>query len=384
MKNIQTLSLYFLFAAALFQGCGDDPGILGSGQISPLDTLSLYSTRVDPTSDTSFIYRFSGFSHLMAGRYLNEGKTIEAAGLLQFSGLTSIPDSAEIDTAYISIQINYAAPDSVGELLLGLYEMSRSWSQSSFTWDSLESSYDPSIKYQHQETFNGLKKIEIRIDSLAKKWVENSTDRPDGLLLKPGLTGNTLIAGSVLGITPYDYPILTVAYHVGLDTIKHFSTYAAQIAYVSSYVPENAFPATDTTIMVQGGISSRGRVQFDLSSLPRGIGITRAILELTPDTTRQGALRHLKDSLLIHLLRKDYYPFDSTALGTICSPAYSDGRKVYRADIKSIVQSWLVREPNHGLLIRPYSESYSFDYFAIFNSRAEFKPKLSIIYTKLP
>lgn len=382
MKHIHNIVILALILIGIFYGCSDDPGIFGSGLISPTDTLSVATVELFSTADTSFLYRFSGTSHLMVGKYLNGTTNIEACGLTQFSGISTVPDSAIIDTAYITLHLNYSVPDTIGNVRFGVYEMNVGWNQTTFLWDSLKDSYNPTVKYDFQQSFTGLKDINILIDSLAEKWVRNKIDKPNGILLEPGIDGSNIIIGSRLLTLADQSPKLTIAYHITGDTIKHFSTNAVQTTFVSN----GTFPIVDTTILIQGGIGHRGKMQFDLSSLPQRISITRAILELSSDTTDQISKTLTHDSLLVHLIRKSYYPFDSTALGTLCVPTIKNGQKVYRADIKAIVQTWLVREPNNGLLIRPYAENYSLDHFALFNNKAasHLKPKLSIIYTKLP
>ncbi|MBI5022468.1 MAG: DNRLRE domain-containing protein [Ignavibacteriales bacterium] len=382
MKYINYIFILAIIIAGILPGCSDDPGILGTGMISPYDTLSVATTELFSTADTSFLYRFSGTSHIMVGKYSTGGSNIESRGLMQFSEITSVPDSAIIDTAYVTLNLNYSVPDTIGNIRFGIYEMNVNWDQSTFLWDSLDGSYNPTVKYDFQQSFTGLKNINIPIDSLAEKWVRNKIDKPNGILLVPGLDGSDIIIGSRFLTLADKSPKLTIAYHITGDTIKHFIKNAVQTTFVSNA----AIPIVDTTILVQSGIGYRGKIQFNLNSLPKHISITRAILELSSDTSDPLSISRTHDSLLVHLIRKNYYPFDSTALGTLCSPVIKNGYKIYRADIKTIVQSWLVREPNHGLLIRPYSENYSFDHFSIFNNKAasQLKPKLSIIYTKLP
>jgi hypothetical protein len=382
MKHIHNIVIFALILIGIFFGCSDDPGIFGSGLISPTDTLSVATVELFSTADTSFLYRFSGTSHLMVGKYLNGTTNIEACALLQFSGMTSIPDSAIVDTAYVTLYLNYSVPDTIGNIRFGVHQMNVSWSQNTFLWDSLDGSYNLTNETEYQEALIGMKNINVPVEPFVERWIKDSVDKPNGILLKPDLNWSNIVIGSRLLTLSDQYPLLTIAYHVGTDTIKHFSRYAAQTTFVSN----GSFPSVDTTILVQSGIGYRGKIQFDLNSLPKRISITRAILELSSDTTDQLSNSRTHDSLLVHLIRKSYYPFDSTALGTLCVPTIKNGQKVYRADIKAIVQSWLVREPNHGLLIRPYSENYSFDHFSLFNNKAttHLKPKLSIIYTKLP
>jgi hypothetical protein len=382
MKNFLNIIVYISILLTLLSGCSEDPGILGAGQIATTDMLSVATLNVNSVADTTFVYRYSGTPHMFVGRYSSAGTDIEADGLLQFSGLTSIPDTAIIDSAYVTVYLNYSYTDTIGDVRFGIYEMNVGWNQSTFSWDSLNNSYNPTVKYIFQQSFTGLNNINLPVDSLIEKWVKNKDDKPNGILLKPGLDGSDIIIGTRINSSADQVAKLTVAFHVKGDTIKHFSTYAHQ----STFVSNGTFPSHDTTISIQGGVGCRGKLQFDLSSLPKRISITKAILQLTGDTTDELSKFHSHDSLLVHLIRKSVYPYDSTALGTLCTPSIKDGQKIYTADIRAMVQIWLVREPNYGILIRPYSESYSFDHFSIFNNKtvSNLRPKLSIIYSILP
>ncbi|MBI5476384.1 MAG: DNRLRE domain-containing protein [Ignavibacteriales bacterium] len=383
MKNLLFLIIVIPILIPFISGCSNEPGKVGVGLVSPSDTLSVTTLELNSYADSSFVYRYSGTPHIFVGKYSASGTAIESNGLLQFSGLTNVPDSALIDSAYITLHLNYAYPDTIGDIRFGIYEMIKGWNQSTFTWDSLADSYDPTAKYAFQNSFTGLRSINIPIDSLVHKWVKNKTNSPNGILLKPALDGSNVIVGTRINSFVDTISSLTVAYRIpGDDSIKHFSTNAVQ----STFVSNGNLIQEETKILVQGSIGQRGRLLFDLSMLPKRISITRAIIQLTTDTTYPLANIHTHDSLIVHLIRKSVYPYDSTALGTLCVPSIKDGQKIYTADIKSIVQTWLVREPNNGLLIRPYSENYSFDQFAIFNNKSEWKlqPKLFIIYTILP
>ncbi len=74
------------------------------------------------------------------------------------------------------------------------------------------------------------------------------------------------------------------------------------------------------------------------------------------------------------------------ALGTNCTPAYVGAQKIYRADIKAIVQQWFIHEPNNGVLLRAGAELTTLDRFALYgaNASAALRPRLKITYTILP
>jgi hypothetical protein len=136
-------------------------------------------------------------------------------------------------------------------------------------------------------------------------------------------------------------------------------------------------------MFAQAGVSYRARVLFDSLTIPTNASITQAIIEFPVDGSLSLTNVHTRDSLIVHLLRKNTFPFDSLALGTLCVPALNGSQKIYRATITPLVQQWVTREPNYGLVIRAFGEFFNLDRFALYGSSgpAGLQPKLIITYT---
>ncbi|HUL43120.1 MAG TPA: DNRLRE domain-containing protein [Bacteroidota bacterium] len=373
---IVILPAFFL----LTPGCSDDPSELGKGLISPNDALALDMVSVSGVADTSFLSRVSTPDNDLVGIY----QDLEARAVMQFSGFTSISSSSIVDSAVLVMSIPYRFLDTVGTLSFTVHEMLNAWSQSTFTWDT---SNIPSEYSSTPDTtvltniVSGDTALSFHIDHLVQKWVQNATTTPDGIILLPSQISSTLIVGSITNSTVDTRPRLRIYYRTSVSDTTTDSLILAttQRAFVA-HAPQ---PNTAGDMFSQAGISYRCRVQFDSLHIPTRASIARAIVQFSLDAANSETNVFTRDSLVVQLLRRSYYPFDSLAYATICAPTIVNGQKIYQGNITQIVQEWITREPNYGLVIRAYGESTILDRFALYNSSAAagLKPRLIITYT---
>ncbi len=366
---------------ALFSRCSNDPDETGLGLVSPQDTVKVLTSSVSANHDTTVQIRVSGTTALIG--YSNG---IESRALLQFYGFTSIPSTAPVDSAIIQIPVNYWYRDSGGTLSFTAYEMLSSWSSSSFTWSMSDSTplygTTPVASFlsnlQPSDTM-----ITFRIDSLARAWVQSATYQPNGIILFPGLISTNVIAGTRTSAYTETRPLMKVFYRdTTADTTVTWSGYTLQQGFVA-----NAAPVIDPeTVVIQAGVSYRGQIGFDSVSLPPNVSITSASLRLVRNDAGSMLNSQSRDSILAYLVLKSSAPFDSLALGSLCNPSDSGGYHIYTADVRSIVQQWILRKPNYGIILRPYGETTTFDRFAIYGASApaNLRPRLTITYTVLP
>jgi hypothetical protein len=375
-------ALGFLILILLSTRCSNDPDETGLGLVSPQDTIKILSSATGATHDTTFIARISGGSTLIG---LSDG--IESRALLQFFGFNAIPGTAPVDSAVIEIPLNYWFRDSGGTMAFSAYEMLTSWSTTSFTWSASDSTgihnTTPCASFlknlQSTDTV-----LSFRIDSLARSWVQTGTYAPNGIIIMPNTISTNVIAGTRPSAYSDTRPLIKVFYRdtTTADTTITWSSLAAQQAFVADATPV-VYPGT---IVVQAGVAYRGVIRFDSLSLPPNVSITRATLRLVRDDAHSLLNPQIRDSLLAYLLLKSGPPYDSLALGSLCSPADSSGFHIYTADVRTIVQQWIIRKPNFGIVLRPYGEPTTFDRFSIYGSSAiaGLRPRLTITYTVLP
>jgi len=366
-------------------GCSDKPNILGIGLIPPQDSLKTFSTVAEATSDTAFLYRVKGILSTLVGFYsdIPSNTSQESRALLQFEGFTVIPDTARIVSAFVKIPINYKFKNSTGKLKLNIHSILKSWDQKTFIWDScvVESFYGntPDTTFSKDiDTSDNILKIDVT--PFVRRWVREKTNTPNGIIIIPDTLRSDMILGTrsnadTLEVTYYETDTSTVTKTISTNPIQQ------------TFIANGAVPQSNTVRYIQAGISYRELIRFDISSIPHRASITQATFEITSDENSSVTNSYSHDSLFVYLVRNDTLPYTSIALGTVCSKSSDGSRTIYSTDIKAIVQQWVVREPNYGLILRPYAELSSFDRFAIYRTSSQdslLRPKLKIKYTVLP
>lgn len=360
-------------------GCSDDPNAVGISILPPQDSLHIVTYTASATSTTSFLDRVRGTSSTLL---IGKSNGMEIRTLLQFAGISAIPSTAIIDSAVLNLHIVYRFKDSSGTLGFEVHRMTQAFTGTTFTWDSTTASgvYSDTVSgtflrnITNQDTI-----VSVRLDTtLLKQW--RQTDN-GSIILLPNSPNTNIVAG-VSNST--FLPQLTISYHDSTDTTKTISPTSSS----GLFVADGTLPVLPSSFILQAGIVDRGIIRFDSLSLavPLKASITQAILEVSLDTSSSLMNSYTVDNIVAYLLRKNTLPYDSVALGTSCTPAYIGAQKIYRADIKAIVQQWFIHEPNNGLLLRAGSELTTLDRFALYGANASvtLRPRLKITYTVLP
>lgn len=372
MKLSISLLASVLSFTILWLGCSDEPNAVGLGILPPQDSLHIDSAVVSATSDVTFLKRIrSTATTLLLGR--DQG--LEGRTMLYFAGLSSIPATATLDSATLSLRVNYRFKDSSGTLGFEVRKMKTSFLQNTYTWDSL------AVPGAFSDTVSGtfLKNI-TPLDSTLIARVDTTLIR-QFMLSDNGSVVLLPSANIVVGVVN-NLATLKVYYHNG-DTTARTSSF---LPTVGAYVADGSIPATPSSIILQAGLVQRGIVRFDSLAIPRQASITQAFLEVAIDTTSSLTNSYSNKTLLAFLLRGTTAPYDSVALGTVCTQSYRGNQLIFRANVKSIVQQWLTREPNYGIVLRTAGEFTSFDRFVLHSSSAPagLRPRLNITYTLLP
>ncbi len=384
MKFVILSILFVVFIISIIGiGCSDEPSELGLGLISPEDTLKLSSIVTKATTDSTFLYRIAGASRLMIGNYSDLETNIQSCAMIQFTGFKDIPKNSIIESAVIKIPINYTFGDSSHLMVMETHEILRSWSKDSFIWDSIDNNFynsapDSTFLLRISETDTAI----LRVDKLVHKWVQNRDSLQYGIILIPlGERQSRPDRGIIFGTN--NTPLLTVTYRDSVDSVRIFDAKVAQ----QTYAANGTVPTIPQKIFLQAGIGYRGLIRFDSLSIPDRVSISDAKLELSVDNDLSIMNSFSRDSILVYLVRKNSYPYDSLAWSTFCKRSDKDTNTyIYIADMRTIVQQWILREPNYGIVIRPYGESSTFDRFALYGASAPdiFRPKLTITYSVLP
>ncbi len=372
------LPIQLSIALLMLSGCSGDPNAVGIGVLPAGDSLQVTALASASTSDVSFLSRVAGSSSILL---VGQSNDIEARTLLKFSGLSTIPSTAAIDSASLQLTIGYRFKDSAGTLAFEVHNLLRTFPQGKFLWDSAMApgTYSDTIvgriirDISPQDTT-----IRVRIDTtFIKQW--RSTDVGSVILIP----GGTIIAGaSNVVTTAADLrPALSVSYH---DTSAQSMTLRSAAAL---FVADGIIPAPADRIVLQAGVTNKAILHFDSLTIPLKASITQAILEVALDSTLSLTNGFTRDNIDAFLERRSSAPYDSViTYGTPLGPVYVNGQKIYRANIKSIVQQWFLHEPNNGILLRATGELTTLDRFVLYGTSAPaaLRPKLTITYTLLP
>lgn len=365
---------------AVFTGCSEDPSSVGSAFFPPnvkLDSLVVYA-------DSTTTYRApipGNSSVLMLGRYQN----YEARMLLQF-GTIFLPSgvtSSNIVSASIKLIPSYWFKDSTGLLEFTVHPITRSWSSTTFTFDSTNSAFDPIavglISKMMTTSHDTL--VDSISTTLVRTWVDSS-QLNYGILLKPTLSCNVcnVVYGfsSILTLLEDTRPLLTVRYRVPDSTTVDSVVVATQQDMFVAYAPEVS-PSSQTFI-VQAGVADRGLLHFDVSNIPRSASITRADLQIVRIPLQSIRNQLSYDSVFVqYIVENSSSPKGSTSL--LAQPV-AEGDSVFKADITRFVQPWVTGAPNYGIAVRAYGEFIALDRFAFYGKADTLnRPTLRITYS---
>ena len=380
------MSRYLIVCATGFlcllcsMNCSDDPGLIGKGLVPPEDALRIDSVQFEATSDTTYLRRISGNSAILL---LGRDAHFEARTLFRLSGISSIPSGVTVDSASLVLPLQYFSKTTSEFLSFEIHEMLQAWNPGTFTWDSLNSgSFSDSIAGSVSQ-FVGFQDslLIVRLDKLVQKWYLAGGNPQYGIILNPASTSNIVIGVQNFVNTSLQ-PRLNISYHDTTDSTITGGFTPPQSTFVAN---GDAHPPVDQ-VYVEGGVAYRALVRFDSLRLGRDVSITSATLEVVGDAGSSLLNKYSRDSLIVYLSRDIAPPYNSLALGQLCVPTLTGTQKVYRSDVKEIVQQWVTGTPNVGLVLTSVGEYTTSDRFAIYGALATggLRPRMKIVYTTLP
>lgn len=364
------------FLAGALLSCSDEPNATGISLIP--DTLSVSTFVAAANGDTSVRIRIGGNSaHLLTGK----SGTYEARTLMEFS-FPTYDAAAVIDSAVLSLRVRYRFPDSTGDLGFAAHAMTRTWDALTFTWDSVAGSTAPASAGSFLQAISPADTIlRVALDTaqIRQWWQTGSVS----LQTIPS-PASGIIAGisNILSGSEDTRPELVVSYHDAATDSLTITRRSPRVLFVAT---DDLLPVPDA-LTLQAGVSRRALFRFDSLAVPPLASITEAVFEVAVDPANSITNVFTRDSLYVYLLRKNAAPYDSLALQVLCTPVTEGGQKYFRADIRVIVQQWISREPNLGLLLRAFGDFTTLDKFTLYDAAAPaaLRPKIRITYTLLP
>lgn len=402
------IAFLFVFSAIqLLVSCNEDPTSMGSTLLQ--DTIAVFP--ISNSKDTlitgvgSFHYDLKTFSHGVL--FIGKSNGYEAVSLIRLSEFIKLTDSLDYLNDYTSDKIiSCKVKMSVNRYAFGndssnpaamsfkVYPVSALWDTNT-TWDNLDAIIDKS-KLSGQ--FNGsielkdtMPDIEFDLDKelvldWIKKWYKykngDSLSVVYGLALVPDENSSVIRAfngSSSLGNTSTK---LTITFRDSLDSLV---TINLSTDYDKPYVKA---PTPDSTeLFIQGGVSQRGKITFDVSKIPPLSAIHSAQLELTLDKSKC-----LIGNLGIDSIINFGFPYKADDLGYLKWEYYSklSGDKFTFSNIARAIESWNIADGKGVLVFHPsdrkneYHELDKLSFYGMNEPDSTKRPKLKIIYSLRP
>ncbi len=389
MRIVSALALFLLFLTA----CQNDPDPTGIGLIPDEDLIG--ALRFDSQRDSASM-RHATYSYPMthaASTVLSVGAAdgFESRALLRWLYLPdTIGNGGRIVSAVIRLRSRpYNIGGSAASYRLEAKEITSFWNSFTITSDSLrlgKLKYEATPAGVFEGTLGETDSLEMAIDSvLIRKWLVNSQEgnftKNYGVLLEAPGSG-IIRSFQSLEIANASPPRLIVVMETAgkLDTL--YGDTGDDTYIVTGEKREDA-----ERIILQGGVSIRGNLFFDVSAIPPASIINYATLYLTKDPGLSTHYYQGADTVLV------YENVDSTKntlrSGGIISRTDAAMPGVFIADgvlLTRAVQSWVNGKGNYGLILLAMNENTDLDRMAIYGAHAaaDKRPRLVVTYTSQP
>lgn len=322
---------------ALFS-CNEDPTPLGYSLVQ--DTVDIFAVSTDDRELIS-----SSKSYLFPMNYFNSGLSLigksgetESGVLVRFG---PIPDTLnylkieDIHSAEITLTPKrYAIGDTLSSnfLSFGIHKVNNAWVRETSTNDFFSGSLftsTPFAEYSDRiERKDTMDAIKLPFDkSLLVEWFAKQAAKTDtiwGIALVP--KDNSTIINEFYGSSSHVRlaPYITLTYNNkkgGIDTLILESALEKNFSKTTSI--------SDDRLIVQGAVSYRTRLEFDLSFIPKFAGIHKAELRLTMDRSKSSSGNFPLDTVI----RLDYYASEEAEFARQASLLYYAG---YREPTKDV------------------------------------------------
>jgi hypothetical protein len=392
--NVLMLLWITAACAGVFLSCSEDPSEANS-LVASLPFTG-FTTR-----DTVLMVSSSKFERLytaMGGRLNLVGRNgaYEAYAILQFYPSTfPIRDTISVLSATLTVRFVTWYGTAGAPLDFTIYRVSRTWSSSTVTWDSVQTGF-------YESTPRGTFNITAAPDSfdavipldtaMVREWFSSNTSTTDskyGFILVPNSATQNSVRGMYAfgtGDTTLHSPKLTVIAANAAGTTLDTSTFTfGQSTFAATDDHSGADPSL---LFVESGVNFRAALVFDVSQIPRGAILNRAVLQMEQDPAASRISIFAGDTAIAtHALLSD----SSLSVNFTLEDPASFGRHLpgkattFQFDIRTIAQSW-IRGPNYGVLLRfPAAEEFSSaDLISFYGASAPdtlLRPRLKITYS---
>lgn len=392
---IRFLKLSFILSLILvLAGCNDEPTSVGSNLLPEDGKIQFkqLDSKETPIAQSSSHYEYK--LYLGTSNYIILGKNsfVESSVLMQFappftdSMVTYYKNSQfKVKKVWMEMKPVYKLGDESQNFSFSVHQIRSSWTSSGFDKDSIAS-----LQYDNKDVSTSRVLVDTLLSfniesTVVEEWLKNRVDANSapsnrGLFLKPASSCQRFLGFNAYGETASsNLPTLKIEYEQNSKVDTLLST-----PYMDVHVVTGALPAQSQYFYLQGGMTLRGFLSFDLSSLPKDIIINSAKLELTIDTLKTLNGKPLSDSINVRAL-KDSVTKKFTGDSLIVS-VLKRTNNVYSGEITWLVQKWISSSDpavNQGIALSLTDEERSVARLAVYGSKASdpaIRPRIKIVY----
>lgn len=363
----------------------EEPSPVGSRLLPDADLLKLDTTTVGAIKTSS---ERNIPTKLLPSRLL-VGKTSdrESWAAIRFN---SIPDSlvlVRVLDAELQLRVNYHFGDSLAPFSFDVHKILKHWGSDSLTIDSLRSpgffNATP-MSSLNAGSVGDTATVAVALDTATvRSWLNAPLDTATtnfGVLLKPTNLGVIKGFATSIASTVEHRPRLVILYSRQGTTRVDTARISGSIDVFAAFTDNASWLSDSSRVYVHNGLSSRGVIEFDISSFTKSTTIHKALLEVTLDPASSRLNSYSTDSLYAFFVTQDGV---LPNLFSLSEPKVVQGRKVYHFPISSFVQTWARSNEPRKIVLAGYTEHYSLDSFVFFGASSPLKPKLIVTYSAI-
>lgn len=377
--------------------CADEPNSVGSVLLPEKDRLNtkIYSTLTENVEQSFVSFQedslyWGSSARLLLGNYNN----IKSEILISFQMVLpdSIKTALESDnntnliSSWIELFPTYWIGDS-SNFSFTAQQINAHWNSVKIDEDSIQNvkANLGSDLVQNFEYSPGDTSIKFSIgNELVEEWVNNSLDVSSqanyGIMLSPTNFGGMAGFQGLTSFPSAQYPTLYLVFEKSNEFIDTVLITPRIDIHITS---GDRINDPINSILLQGSISVRGRLLFNLETMPENILVNSAKLDLFVNDDNQYTFEGTITSDTV--AASIYYNFESDSIRYEYGkyPLLRDGDK-FSGEIRQFVQRWAEGEPNEGLELKLSDENRSpaaVTFFGSDHPDASLRPRLTIYYT---
>lgn len=392
-NSLKNFAWFFVGLILIINGCNNDPTSVGSNLLQDANKIKLYeyNTQLENSSQKSSTFHQNVLLGISDKLILGKNSYSESYILFRFnvyladSLINKIKDNKlQIAETWMDMKVKYSLGEKSLPFDFSVHQIRKTWSSEHFNIDSLTVlNYDANDISFSRSINDTLVKFNLQPNSVFE-WLKYSVDtlsapKNNGILLKPSFSTQRFLGFEGIQLSNNaDAPTL----YIVLEQPSVFKDTIAVSPYMDIHAVKGQEINTISDIVLQGGFAHRGFLFFDLSSLPKGIIVSKAILELSVDSINTVDGVPASDSILVKILNdstKKTYTADSS-IYTILSRSGN----LYSGDISWIVQKWISgSNENKGIELSLTDEKSSVARIWLYGSKetnTSLRPRLKIYY----